>query len=83
MKPLERFQTLVAQARLEPVPRLDVAQRVLFEIRRTQCAASVDWLLPVLTGLSAVAAAIVAVLAVDAWNVLTDPLAGIFNPLAW
>ena len=83
MKPLERFQMLSAQARLEPVPRLDVTQRVLFEIRRAQRVGPANWILPALTGLSAAAAAIVAVLALDAWNVLNDPLAGIFNPLAW
>jgi hypothetical protein len=62
---------------------LEVAQRVLFEIRRRERVGPANWLLPVLTGLSAAAAAIVAVLALDAWSVLTDPLAGIFNPLAW
>ena len=83
MDPLERFQALAARARTEQVPSVDVTLRVLTRIRNAERAGPVGWLLPLLTGLSAAAAAVVAILALDAWNVLTDPLAGIFSPLAW
>ena len=83
MNHLERFQTLAQQARLEPAPSLDVTRRVLSRLQSAERAGRVDWILPLLTGLSAAAAVVVAVLALDAWNVLASPVAGIFSPLAW
>jgi hypothetical protein len=82
MDAFERFEALAGLARAEPVPRLDVTQRVLWGIRRAERANAFPWVLPVVSGLSAVAAAVVAVLALQAWDVLTDPLVGIFNPLS-
>jgi len=81
MDAFERFETLAGLARVEPIPPLDVTQRVLGGIRRAERASAVQWVLPVVSGLSAVAAAVVAVLALQAWDMLTDPLAGIFSSL--
>ncbi len=83
MNPVDRFEALAARARLESPPTLDVTQRVLRRLQHVEHAYPLDWVLPLLTGLSAAAAAIVTALALDAWNVLTDPLAGFLHPLAW
>lgn len=82
MNAFDRFEALAGLARAEPIPALDVTQRVLREIRRVEPADSFSWVLPVISGLSAVAAAVVAVLAFQAWDIVADPLAGIFSPLS-
>jgi len=86
MNELERFELLARAARSEPVPPLDVTARVLARIRPAEARRAQEPPLeevPLLaaSGLAALAATIMVVVAVDAWAPLVDPLAGLFTPL--
>jgi hypothetical protein len=81
MTELERFARLAAKARGEQSPAVDVTDRVLRDIRQRVRQESLNppWL--VFSGLSLLAASIVAVLAIESWAVLADPLSGLFDSL--
>lgn len=77
----EQFETLVARARDESGPPLDVTARVMDELRRRAVAPTVDWPVRLFAALSAAAAVTVAVLAIQSWTVTADPLSGLFATL--
>jgi len=68
MTDFETFQRLARAARQEPVPRLDVAARVLRTVRAAERPREVELPLLLFSALSVVAASIVCVLAVRAWS---------------
>jgi hypothetical protein len=75
----ERFERLVALARREPVPRTDVAARVLRTIRAMESPQTVDLPMLILSGVSLLAASIGILLAMQAWSPLSDSLSGMFQ----
>jgi hypothetical protein len=81
MTELERFAQLAAKARGEPPPAIDVAARVLRDLRQMVRQESLNPPLLVFSGLSLLAASIVAVLAIQSWEPLADPLSGLFDSL--
>lgn len=81
MNELERFERLASQARGDPVPPIDVAARVVRDLRSGVSRGEPSGPLWVLSGLSVVAALIVSAVAIESWSALTDPLAGLFYPL--
>jgi hypothetical protein len=74
----EQFEALAARAHDETGPCVDVAGRVMSELRRRPPAPAVDWPLRLFSVLSAAAPATVAVLAIQAYSAATDPLASLF-----
>ena len=78
---LKRFKRWAAVARQEPVPPLDVSARVLRDLVRPPRQAVVELPWVVMAGLSAAAAAVVMLWGLESWRVLTDPAAGLFEPL--
>jgi hypothetical protein len=85
MNALEKFAQLAARSRAEAAPRVDVTTGVLGDIRQAarQVARAESFNPPLLvfSGLSLLAASIVAVLAIQSWEMLADPLAGLFDSL--
>jgi hypothetical protein len=81
MTKLEDFERWAEVARDEPVPPVDVAARVLRDLRRANGRASFERAMAVWAGLSVAAASIVFVLALDAWASITDPMSGLFDSL--
>jgi hypothetical protein len=77
----EQFEALAARAHDETGPRIDVAGRVMSELRQRAAAPAVDWPLRLFSVLSAAAAATVAVLAFQAYTAATDPLCSLFATL--
>jgi hypothetical protein len=81
MTELEKFERWAAAARGEPAPTLDVADRVLRDLRYPNGRAGLERPLMVWAGLSVAAAAAVCVLAYQDWTLLTDPMSGLFDTL--
>jgi len=75
----DTFCEMARQARTEPVPPLDVTDRVLADLYRPtyRRADTVSWALA--AGVSVLAASVAAVVTLDAWSAVTDPLAGLFQ----
>jgi hypothetical protein len=81
MNELNRFEQLVAGARAERVPPIDVTTQVLRGIRAMAAPRGIDGPLVLVSGISALAASVVAALAAEMWLELVDPLSGFFNSL--
>ena len=81
MNTLEQFERLARTARIEPVPPLDVADRVLATLRRPAATPSEMLPLCLMAGLSVLAASIMVAVAADAWLPLLDPVAGLFQAI--
>jgi hypothetical protein len=81
MNELERFVELAIKAHGEPAPAIDVTARVLRDIRQAVGGEGINPPLLIFSGLSLLAASIVAVLAIQSWEVLADPLSGLFDSL--
>jgi hypothetical protein len=77
----ERFEALAARAREETGPRVEITARVLRDIRRAPPERIAEFSLWAFSGLSLAAASIVAVLAIQSWTTLSDPLSGLFDTL--
>ena len=80
MNQFEVFKSLAAAASRDGPPVIDVTDRVMARIS-PQRRRAVDMPLIVFSGLSVLAASIAAIVAVQAWSILSDPLAGLFQPL--
>lgn len=80
--PLRDFADLAARARSESPPPVDVAERVLADLRSTRPRQSTDALLWALGGAAVLAASITILLGYGSYNTLTDPLAGLLEPLS-
>jgi len=83
MDTLSRIEKLVARARHERVPGIDVADRVQWRIRTAVAVQPPVPIAPwgVLAGLSAVAASIILFLAVNAWMALSNPMMELYRPV--
>ncbi len=81
MNEMETFERLAVAARREPSPPIDVANRVLAAIAPPRPGRTVDLPLAIFSGLSLAAALVALAVAIQAWSVLSDPLAGFLGPL--
>ncbi|MFZ5830172.1 MAG: hypothetical protein ACOY3P_08790 [Planctomycetota bacterium] len=81
MDELQRFAELAARAREESPPPIDVRDRVLATIAAPRPRSGIDQPLAVCSVVSALAASIAAVMAVEMWSALTDPMTGLFDTL--
>ncbi len=81
MNDASTFEAWAARARQESAPSLDIAASVLRRIEATEPRREVGQLWLVCGGVSMVAASLMLVAAVSCWQVLTDPLAGLFTSL--
>jgi len=84
---LEQFARMAAAARAEQPPRIDVAERVRATVDRlahgpTIYAAWQQSPLLVFAGASLVAAALVAAVALPAWESVQDPLVAFCRPFS-
>ncbi|MHB1035750.1 MAG: hypothetical protein ACYC35_12875 [Pirellulales bacterium] len=82
MNELEAFRQLASQARDERVPAVNVTARVMDSLRLGQAEPAVGVSLWVFAVASLAAAAVVAVMAFQAWDAVGDPLAGLLQPLS-
>ena len=76
-----RFETLVQQARREPLPPVDVAERVVQSLESRVPPRAADWPLWWVTALSVTAAAVVLIVATQQGVWCDDPLANWLRPL--
>jgi len=81
MNDLEKLLWLASRARREPIPPVDVSARVLARLRAPVERPASGLPLLAFSGLAAVAASIVLVIALESWSALSDPLAGLLSPL--
>ncbi|HEV56955.1 MAG TPA: hypothetical protein ENN87_05595 [Phycisphaerales bacterium] len=83
MDALNRIEKLIARARGERPPSIDVADRVLWRIRVATASPAPVPIAPwgVLAGLSAVAASIILFLAINAWMALSNPMMELYRPV--
>jgi hypothetical protein len=84
MNDLERFAGLAARARQEQPPPLDVAAAVLGRIGDAEAmspSSRESSLLLACSALSAIAATVMAALALQAYEMLSGPLGGMFQSL--
>jgi hypothetical protein len=85
MDMLQRFEQLAAAARREAPPAIDVTARVMARIRRQvrpEARRADNITLAVMAVVSVLAASIVAVVAMDAWSAMIDPMSSLFQPLS-
>ncbi|MCE9555447.1 MAG: hypothetical protein K8T91_19030 [Planctomycetes bacterium] len=80
--PLEQFANLAAQARGSAPPPIDVTDRVLSDLRTIRPRQTGDALLWTLGGVAVLAASITILLGYGSYDTLTDPLAGLLEPLS-
>jgi len=81
MNRFEVFKSLAAAALRDVPPTSDVTGRVMAQISPAVRRPALDVPLAVFSGVSVLAASIAAIVAVQAWSVFSDPLAGLFQPL--
>ncbi len=81
MPDLEDFESWSRGAREEPVPPIDVAARVVRDLRYANDRAGFERSMAVWAGLSMAAASLACVLAFHAWTSITDPMSGLFDSL--
>lgn len=81
MNSWERFESLVASARGESGPPVEVTTGVLSEIRRRSARQGANLPLWLFSGLSLAAGSIALLLAAEPWAAATDPLATLFDTL--
>lgn len=82
---LEQFERWVAAARGERPPRVDVAERVRVTVNRLAHRPRLVWQdspLLMFAGASLVAAALVAAVALPAWESVQDPLVAFCRPFS-
>ena len=80
----EQLRQLIASAKKEHAPRVDVTDSVMAAVRfrsREQRASS--WPLVWVAAGAAAAAAIVAPMGLDIWELMTDPLLGLASEAIW
>ena len=79
------LERLARQAQDEPAPPVDVADRVLAALRSqaTRAPAPAHRPLAWMAGLSAAAAAVLALVAAGAWQTCTDPLLAMLYQIPW
>lgn len=80
--PLEPFARLAALARAAAPPPIDVTDRVLSALRTVRPRQTQDALLWTLGGMAVLAASITILLGYGSYDSLTDPLAGLLEPLS-
>ena len=81
MNPLDSFEQWASRARGEKPPGLDVADRVLRRVRAMEPGRESNRFLVVFSAAAALAACVMAVVALEACDALTHPLAGVFDTL--
>jgi hypothetical protein len=81
MKEESLFDAWAARARREPAPPADVVAGVLRRIQASPPRREVDWLWLTSGAISVLAASAMLMLALQRWESLTDPLAGMFSAL--
>lgn len=81
MSDFKEFERIAARAREERPARVDVTQRVMrtIQIRERVLVDPFDRQMTFCAALSAAAALIIAVPALDAWMALTDPMPHLFG----
>jgi hypothetical protein len=78
----QTFEKLASSARGEVAPRVDVAAQVLQSVRERSCRTSrIDTPLVLFAGAALVAAVLLAMFALPAWDSVHDPLMFQFKPL--
>jgi len=80
--PLEKFAELAAAARGAAPPPLDVTQDVLADLRSVRPRRSGDALLWSIGGAAVLAASITLLLTYGMYDSLSDPLAGLLEPIS-
>ncbi|MFW5868969.1 MAG: hypothetical protein ACOCX2_14185 [Armatimonadota bacterium] len=80
----EQLRQLIASAREERAPQVDVTDRVMVAVRfrRREQPASLRPLVWVAAG-AAAAAAIAAPVGLDLWELMTDPMLGLAGEIVW
>ena len=84
MDTLKQIDKLVSRARQEAIPVVDVADRVLWQIRTAGMGVKAPVPiapLGIFAGLSAVAASIIVFLAIHAWMALNNPMMELYRPV--
>jgi hypothetical protein len=76
-----RFIAWAARARQEQAPRLDVATSVLRRIQMSTPRREFELPWVVFSAVSVLAALLMVAVALDRWQSMTDPLAGLFSAL--
>jgi len=80
--PLEQFANRAAQARGAAPPPVDVTQAVLSDLRAARPRQSADAMLWTLGGAAVLAASITLLLGYGTYDSMTNPLAGLLEPLS-
>ena len=81
MDALKIIEKLAEKARKETVPQSDVSPMVMHEINALQRTESGVFPLEFFAGISAVAASIITVLSISAWQYIVNPLIQFIAPL--
>ena len=79
---LDKFSELAARARGSTPPQVDVTARVLRDLSRQQPRPSRDGMLWAIAGAALLAAGVSLAVGWNSYGTLTDPLAGLFEPLS-
>jgi hypothetical protein len=79
--PLKKFAELAARGRAALAPPVDVTASVLADLRAVRPIEPVDRTMLVFSGLAMAAAVVVSAWGLDLWSTLSDPLAGLFQPV--
>jgi len=80
--PLENFSDLAARARGAAFPPLDVTDDVLTELRNVRPRPGTDALLWSISGAAVLAASVTLLLSYGTFESLSDPLAGLLEPIS-
>ncbi len=80
--PLEQFAQLAARARQESPPPVDVTAQVVADLRRVRPLEPVDRTMLIFSALAVAASLAVAAWGLDAWSMLSDPMANLMQPLS-
>jgi len=81
MDALKIIEKLAKKARKETVPQLDVSQVVMHEINALQHQGNGVLSFEFFAGISAVAASIITILSISAWQYIVNPLIQFIAPL--
>jgi hypothetical protein len=81
MNEWERFEKLVRSAREESIPPIDVSARVVRQLRLQVQPPPAYVALSIFAGISSAAAAVVGVVAYNAWLSMQDPIVGLLCSL--
>jgi hypothetical protein len=80
--PLEKFAELAKSARAAPPPPLDLAENVLAELRTVRPRSKGDALVWSISGAAVLAASLTLMLNYRTFESLSDPLAGLLEPIS-